>query len=361
MMQRPKMKYICPNQPASEKSNKQIHGLSGVNSFDMSYVHVLRGGLLESRHHVHAAVVRPDGSLLASTGNADFTTFLRSSAKPFQAQVLIPFLERFGLDSSHLAIAMASHGGEAVHTRVVAELMERAGVDPAWLICGIHAPFDAGTRSELRSRGENPSVLHNNCSGKHSGMLAACLALGLPTQGYATVEHPLQTQILEVIQAILETEDVGVAVDGCGVPCYRVALRSAALGFAHLAAPDSLPSRQAGLEIAGDAMREHPYLIAGRGRIDTALMQAVPTAISKIGAEALIGVGITTSSHGPLGIALKIEDGSERARDVAATRILEQLGVIGQRDLLEYRAASILNVAGDAVGTIQPAFDLIWA
>ncbi len=327
----------------------------------MSYVHVLRGGLLESRHRVHAAIVRPDGSLLASTGNPDFTTFLRSSAKPFQAQVLIPFLERFKLDSSHLAIAMASHGGEPVHTRVVAELMERTGVDPAWLICGIHAPFDAGTRNDLRIRNEKPNVLHNNCSGKHSGMLATCLALGLPTQGYATLEHPLQKQIFETVRDILETDDIGVAVDGCGVPCYRVTLQSAALGFAHLAAPASLPGHHAGLGIAANAMRAHPYLIAGRERIDTALMQAVPNAVSKIGAEALIGVGIQTSSHGPLGIALKIEDGGERARDVAITRILEQLGGIGTDDLLTFRAAPILGVAGDAVGAIQPAFDLIWA
>ena len=327
----------------------------------MSYVHVLRGGLLESRHRVHAAVVRPDGSLLASTGNADFTTFLRSSAKPFQAQVLIPFLEHFNLDSSHLAIAMASHGGEPVHTQVVAELMERTGVDPAWLICGIHAPFDSGTRNELRSKNEKPTVLHNNCSGKHSGMLAACLALGLPTQGYATLEHPLQKRILEIMRDILETVDIGVAVDGCGVPCYRVPLHRAALGFAHLAVPASLPSHRAGLEIAASAMQAHPYLIAGRDRIDTALMQAVPNAVSKIGAEALIGVGISSSSHGPLGIALKIEDGGERARDVAITRILEGLGVIGADDLLTFRAAPILGVAGDAVGAIQPAFDLIWA
>lgn len=327
----------------------------------MAYVHVLRGGLLESRHRVHAAVVRPDGSLLASVGSADFTTFLRSSAKPFQAQVLIPFLERFNLNSSHLAIAMASHGGEAVHTQVVAELMERTGVDPAWLICGIHAPFDAQTRNELRVSGEKPNVLHNNCSGKHSGMLAACLALGLPTQGYATLEHPLQKQILEIMQHILETDDIGVAVDGCGVPCYRVPLHRAALGFAHLAAPDSLPSHQSGLEIAANTMQTHPYLIAGRDRIDTALMQAVPSAVSKIGAEALIGVGVHSSSHGPLGIALKIEDGSERARDVAIHRILEELGVIGADELLSYRAAPILGVAGNAVGAIQPAFDLIWA
>jgi L-asparaginase II len=324
----------------------------------MSYVHVLRGGLLESRHRVHAAIVRADGSLLASVGDPNFTTFLRSSAKPFQAQALIPFLEQFNLNDRHLAIAMASHAGEPVHTQTVAELIERAGLEASWLICGVHAPFDAVARNELRARGEKPTVLHNNCSGKHSAMLAVCRAQGWNVHGYAQPDHPLQRQNLETLKRILETDNVQVAVDGCGVPCYRVSLERAALGFARLVAPQG--ARKDGLEVASSAMRAHPYLIAGRERIDTALMQNVPGAVSKIGAEALIGVGIQSSSHGALGIALKIEDGSERARDIAITRVLDELGVTTD-GLTAFRASSVKNVAGDDVGAIQPAFDLTWA
>jgi L-asparaginase II len=325
----------------------------------MAYVHVLRGGLLESRHRVHAAVVRPDGSLLASAGEPGFTTFLRSSAKPFQAQALIPHLERFNLEDRHLAIAIASHAGEPVHVQTVAELIERAGLQASWLICGVHAPFDAKAREDLRARGEKPNVLHNNCSGKHSAMLAVCHAQGLPVNGYAHQDHPLQQQNLETLTQILSTDAVQVAVDGCGVPCYRVSLERAALGFARLVAPQG--THAAGLEMAADAMRAHPYLIAGRERIDTGLMQTVPGAVSKIGAEALIGVGVHSPTHGALGIALKIEDGGERARDVAITRVLEALGVIADGDLRPYRAGVLKNVAGDVVGAVQSAFDLTWA
>jgi L-asparaginase II len=328
----------------------------------MSYVHVLRGGLLESRHRVHAAVVRPDGSLKASVGDARFTTFLRSSAKPFQAQVLIPHLAALNLESRHLAVAMASHAGEDVHVETVRDLQARAGVDAAWLVCGTHAPFDKATREALRARGEKPSVLHNNCSGKHSGMLAACLAKGLPPRGYEQPNHPLQLEIQGVMRRLLGTDDLGVAVDGCGVPCFRAPLMNAALGMARLAQPTSLPELQLGLEVAFEAMREHSYLIAGRGRIDTVLMRCVPGLVSKIGAEAFIGMSLRDSSHGPLGIAVKIEDGNERARDIAVMRILEELGVVtpDHTDLQAFRVEIVKNHARLEVGSVEAAFDLAW-
>ena len=326
-------------------------------------IELSRGGTLECVHFGAVALANRHGKLLAHAGDAHWLTFSRSTLKALQS---LPFMQaqgptQFGFASEQIAMLCASHNGEDSHVAQTQGMLEKAGLTTKALRCGCHVPgiFEAtGTAPPV---GAVYDERHNNCSGKHSGMLAACLALGLPTQGYATLEHPLQKQILEIMQHILETDDIGVAVDGCGVPCYRVPLHRAALGFAHLAASDSLPSHQSGLEIAANTMQTHPYLIAGRDRIDTALMQAVPSAVSKIGAEALIGVGVHSSSHGPLGIALKIEDGSERARDVAIHRILEELGVIGADELLSYRAAPILGVAGNAVGAIQPAFDLIWA
>jgi L-asparaginase II len=329
----------------------------------MSYIHVLRGGLLESRHRVHAAVVRPDGSLVASVGDPNFSSFLRSSAKAFQAQPFIPFLEALNLESRHLAVVMASHAGEDVHVQTVADLQARAGVNPEWLVCGTHAPFDKLSRDALRARGEKPSVLHNNCSGKHSGMLVACLAKGLPTLGYEHPEHPLQQEIQGVMREALSVDELGIGVDGCSVPCFRVPMLNAALGMARLAQPSSLPNHEEGLEVAFQAMRAHPYLIAGRGRIDTVLMQSIAGAVSKIGAEAFIGVGLRESPHGPIGIAVKIEDGSERARDIAVTRVLEQLEVLGHEnvDLQPFRREIVKNHARLEVGELKPAFDLTWA
>ena len=327
----------------------------------MSYVQVLRGGLLESRHRVNAAVVNADGRLLASVGDPYFTSFLRSSAKPFQALTLIPHLEQLGLDSHHLAVAMASHNGEPIHVQTVADLQAKSGVKLEWLVCGTHQPFSAKARAALRAANQKPSVLQHNCSGKHSGMLAACLAKGFPTTGYEQPDHPLQQGIAADIRTLMEQGTLEVAIDGCSVPCYRIPLERVAFGMTRFVAPQAAPSSyQAQLEAAFAAMREHPYLIAGEGRIDTILMEHVPGLISKIGAEAFMVLALRDTRYGAIGIAMKIEDGTERARDVAVLRILEQLGVIAPDDtrFSSFRNTILKNHAGLQVGEINAAFDL---
>ncbi len=327
----------------------------------MGYVQVLRGGLLESRHKVHAAVVNSDGKLIASLGDPHFSSFLRSSAKPFQALSLIPHLEQLGLGSEHLAIAMASHNGEPIHVATVTDLQTKADVKPEWLVCGTHQPFSASARAALRAANQKPNVLQHNCSGKHSGMLAACLAKGLPTTGYALPDHPHQLEIASDIRSLMETDNLEIAVDGCSVPCYRVPLERVALGMTRFAAPETAPKTyQSRLEFAFNAMREHPYLIAGEQRIDTDLMQQVPNLISKIGAEAFMVLAVRDAKHGNLGIAMKIEDGTERARDIAMLRILEQLGIVAQDNaqLSDYRRTVLKNHARLEIGEIKPEFNL---
>ncbi len=327
----------------------------------MGYVQVLRGGLLESRHKVHAAVLNSDGKLIASVGDPHFSSFLRSSAKPFQALTLIPHLEQLRLGFEHLAIAMASHNGEAIHVQTVADLQAKAGVKLEWLVCGTHQPFSASARAALKAANLRPNVLQHNCSGKHSGMLAACLAKGLTTTGYAQPDHPLQQGIANDIRALMETDTLEIAIDGCSVPCYRVPLERVALGMTRFAAPETAPEAyQSRLEQAFNAMREHPYLIAGEQRIDTDLMENIPKLISKIGAEAFMVLAIRDTQHGNLGIAMKIEDGTERARDIAMLRILEQLNVVApdHSQLSSHRNTILKNHAGLLVGEINTAFDL---
>ena len=328
----------------------------------MSYIHVLRGGLLESRHKVHVAVVAEGGRLLASVGNSQFLSFLRSSAKAFQVQPLIPYMAQLGLEAKHLAIAMASHAGDASHVEVVLELLARGCVDSAWLKCGIHTPFDAATRKEMRVIGLKPSVLQNNCSGKHTAMLAACVVKGYPTEGYFLPEHPLQQEIQTIIKTCFGTSQLGIGIDGCSVPCYQVSLEQAALGMARLAEPQRLPEYADGLELAYAAMRAHPHLIAGTNRTDTVLMQSQNNLVSKIGAEAINLMAIRDSKYGNLGIATKIEDGSDRILEVALHRVLTQLGVLSHPEALAAWQAPILkNHAGLEVGQYQAAFDLIYS
>jgi L-asparaginase II len=327
----------------------------------VAYVHVLRGGLLESRHRVHAAVVRPDGSLVASLGDPGFSSYLRSSAKAFQAMPFIPMLEHYGLDSRHLAIAMASHAGEPIHVQTVQEIHDHAGIDPDWLMCGIHAPFNEDARAELRAHNERPSVLHNNCSGKHSGMIAASMARGWGHENYHLLEHPLQQEILVGLGELFNLDHVDTAVDGCSVPCFRVPMHNAALGMARLANPESAPGiYRDRLEIAFQATRAHPLLIAGTGRTDTVLMTHVPGLTSKIGAEAIISLAARETRYGPIGITIKIEDGSERALSVATVAVLGQLGLCDSSDpaFSELAHPITKNVAGLEVGELRAAFEL---
>jgi L-asparaginase II len=323
------------------------------------HIHVLRGGLLESRHRVHAAVVMADGRLLASVGDPNHTSFLRSSAKAFQAQPLIPHLESLGLNDKHLAIALASHAGDATHVETVFEMLQLVGIDSALLRCGIHPPFDAATRKEMRVIGLKPTVLQNNCSGKHTAMLAACLAKNLPLEGYHLPQHPLQQEIVRILEVAFATGEIGIGIDGCSVPCFRVPLHNAALGMARLAQPDSLPEYALGFERAYSAMRAHPHLIAGTGRLDTRLMQSQANLVSKIGAEAYMLLAVRDSQHGNLGIAFKIEDGNERVLGVAVVALLEQMGLLSDAAALtDLRAPIIKNHAGLEVGAYQPAFEV---
>jgi L-asparaginase II len=329
----------------------------------MSYVHVLRGGLLESRHRVHLAAIRPDGSLLASLGDPHFSSFLRSSAKAFQAIPLVPVMEQFNLEPQHLAVAMASHAGEIAHVNTVADFQSRAGINPSWLVCGIHWPFDDVARAALRAKGERPNILHNNCSGKHTGMLAACIARGWPTEGYAKADHPLQLEIVAHIKKLMNLDHLEIGVDGCSVPCFRMPLTNAALGMAKIAAPSQSLEYQEIFETEFAAMRAHPHLIAGTGLIDTLLMTHVPNLASKIGAESFMLVAVKDGPHGPFGLAMKIEDGNERARDVAMLEILAQLGLLERHDA-NFSSLSepiLRNHAQLEVGQIRPAFELQFA
>ncbi len=304
-----------------------------------------RGGTVESIHFGAAAAVDSAGRLLASIGDPHTITFMRSTAKPFQA---LPFFEaggpaHFGLTLKETALTCASHEGTDDHAATARAIQEKAGISETDLQCGTHPPGDRLTRERLLIAGEEPAINRHNCSGKHSGMLAACVLNGWPLDNYLSNEHPLQQGILRAFAEMTNLEPAGVHVglDGCSAPNFAVPLYNAALGFARLADPQGLSEpRAAACRLITRAMTAHPDMIAGRGEFDTCLMEVTGgRMISKGGAEGYQGIGILAGESTPrgIGIALKISDGGARSvsRHAFALEILRQLGLISASELAQ--------------------------
>ena len=326
---------------------------------ELGHVTFTRGGQLESQHTVHAAVVNSDGDLLASCGNPDLLSFPRSSSKPVQALPLA--LAVPDLPQDELAIACASHSGTPEHLAVVLRLLERSGSGVADLRCGTHPPFDTDAAADLIRRGQKPTPLHHNCSGKHAGMLLACERLGWSKDGYTDPAHPLQVQIQELHAELagVPQDAVQAGTDGCSVPAFALPLRGTARIFARLASASGTYAEALG-RIFG-AITTHPFLIAGPGRLDTTLMPLVPGLAAKMGAEAFYGLALQDTPHGPLGVAFKVLDGGERARPHMALALLEALGVPATPEIRELAPATLYNWAGMEVGTVQVHLPLRWA
>ncbi len=321
-------------------------------------VELVRGGQVESRHRGAVAVADAGGRLVAAWGDAGRLVFPRSAVKPLQALPLIETgaADAFGLGAEELALACGSHSGTARHEGLAARWLARLGLDEAALACGAHPPLDADAAAALLRAGAAPSALHNNCSGKHLGILTAARHRREPVQGYLAPDHPAQRRVTAAL-ATMTGHDPGAtgwAVDGCGIPTHAVPLAALATGMARLADARRLPpERRRAVARVTAAMAAHPDLVAGPGRLDTEVMAAAPGVLVKGGAEgvhaaALPGLG--------LGLALKIEDGAGRAAGVALLAALCRLGALdgGARAALAARIEPpLLNVAGRRVGVLR--------
>ena len=335
-------------------------------------VEVRRGAIVESRHRGHVAAVDGEGRFVASLGEPDTVTYLRSSAKTFQAVPLVTSgaADHFGLNDAELAVACGSHGGEDLHADVVAGMLAKIGLDETYLKCGAHDPFDLATAERLRRRGESPGALRNNCSGKHAGMLALALHLGAPPEGYDDPAGPVQQAILRAVSQFsgVPEAEIVVGTDGCSVPAFGVPVRGMALMYARLVAPPADFDREtrAACERLVAAMTAYPELVGGTAeRFDTEVMRAGRgLLVSKIGAEGVYTAGLLPCARWPkgLGLAFKIEDGEDRrSRSTIAVECFRQLNVLdedAQKSLSPYASFPVLNHRGEIVGKIQASFSL---
>lgn len=335
-------------------------------------VEIRRGGIVESRHRGHVVAVDGRGRVVARLGEPETVTYLRSSAKPHQAVPLVASgaADRFGLTPPELAVACGSHSGEPLHEETVAGMLRKIGLGESALKCGAHEPFSREAAEKLRGENSPPRVLQNNCSGKHTGMLALALHLGAPAETYDHADNPVQQAILRTVADFsgVEVGEIARATDGCGVPVFGLPVRAMALMYARLvAAPaefDAGTARACARLVA--AMTGSPEMVGGtRERLDTEMMRATDgRVISKVGAEGVYTVGVLPCDEWPdgLGLALKIEDGEDRrARPTVVIESLRQLGALSEEALAilaPYAAFSVLNHRGDSVGEVRANFEL---
>ena len=332
--------------------------LAAADACAAPLVHVLRDGRVESIHRGHVAVVDAQGNLLAFAGEPRALIFPRSAFKPFQA---LPFVESgayaaSGLGSDALALIAGSHTGTDRHAALAHTILNAAHADESMLRCGVHAPYDEPTAERLRSAHEEPTPVRHNCSGKHAGMMLFARFLGAPLDTYADPSHPVQRQIFDRFASLLGEPwtDPEPAIDGCSAPTPRMPLHTLARSFALLASGrDGDGAPLPALATIRDAMKEHPDLVAGPGRLDTLLMNAIPSAVTKVGAEAVHAIGLVDRG---VGIAIKVEDGSRRGLGPAVVSVLEALGLLGEaerRALAHLAGEELRNAAGLEVGAIR--------
>lgn len=311
--------------------------------------------------------------MIALLGGPQTVTYLRSSAKPFQAIPLIASgaADRFGLSEKEIALACASHNGEPLHVATAAGMLRKIGLDETALKCGVHEPFSAEVVRLMRERHEKPNVLQNNCSGKHAGMLALALHLGAPIETYDRPDNPVQLMIGRCVAQFsgVPLEDIAVGTDGCGAPVFGITVHAMARMYARLVLPPAdfdAETREACRRIVS-AMNTYPEMIGGglSERLDTEIMRAARgRLVSKVGAEGVYTAGVLPCKEWPrgLGLAFKIEDGEDRrARPTVVIEALKQLGVLtgeAYEALKPYASFPVRNHRGEDVGEVCAAFEL---
>ncbi|MCH7581224.1 MAG: asparaginase [Acidobacteria bacterium] len=307
----------------------------------------VRSGLVETTHDGVVAISRPDGSLVAWSGDIDRPFYLRSSAKPFQAYV--SQMSGAGLEPIQLAMAAASHRGLPVHVAIVDSVLARAGLSardlrtpPDWPISGEAA------RHRVRTGERSPRRIWHNCSGKHAGFLRACVAQGWPTDTYLTPEHPLQRRIVAVVSELGEHPVEPLGVDGCGAPVLRTTARAMSLLFARFAAEPAFDEVRA-------VMHRYPALIASNGEGDSLIATAI-NAVAKGGAQGCIGVSVGSR----LGVAAKSWDGLMDVAEVAAVAALDAVDELSRPAAMYLEKVGRPDVVGggEVVGSTESRLEL---
>lgn len=330
---------------------------------DVALAEVTRGGRVESLHHGRIAVMDDTGRVVRALGAIDKPIFPRSTVKALLALPLVETgaADRLGLTDAELALACASHGGEIRHAETAASMLVKAGQGLTCLECGAHWPtYDAAAHA-LAAAGAQPTALHNNCSGKHAGLICLSIDQSLDPAGYIDPAHEAQRQVTEalVMATSVPHNETNRGLDGCSMPTYAIPLAALATGFARFGTGRNFsPGHASAAARLRSAVASDPFMVAGSGRFDTTLMAHFGNRIfCKMGAE---GVMVASLPELGLGVAIKTDDGANRAAEVALAALLLGLGASlwndTDREVLAGLSHQVMkNWNGREVGTLRAA------
>lgn len=320
---------------------------------------VTRSGRVESEHYGQLAIVHADGQVERAFGDIEIATYLRSSSKPFQAIACLDSgaADQFRWTDEDVAVVCSSHSAEPMHLEQIRSLWKRAGLVEDDLKLGPHAPNNEDARDELIRSSKSPTKIHNNCSGKHTGMLSACVVKGWPKDNYLERDHPVQQANLRNVGQLLDMDGANIptGIDGCGVPSFYLPVSKIAQLFAQLATDAKrTPDLHPHVARVSLAMRSHPQLLSGTGHLSDRLGKKLGMrVVGKSGAEGVFGLGIPELG---LGLAVKFSDGSPRAVPAVLCRVLRDYLPDAPWDEIEPAInPPILNTRDAKVGTIEAA------
>ena len=315
---------------------------------------VTRGDLTESIHVIFATVVDDSGGVVYSTGDSNYLTCIRSSLKPFQAAASIKAgaVDDAGFSEDEIALMCASHLGEKIHVNTAKSMLKKLGYTSEAYECGAHPPADISSRHKLIQLGMKPTPLHNNCSGKHAGMLSLAKYLVGEPKGYINPDHPVQKAIRNLLQEYTGIEEIPMEVDGCSAPTSFFTLDTIARLYQILSS-----GKYQELERAYNAMVSYPYNVAGKGHFDTKFIEALRgKGVTKGGGESVRGIAMRDRDGKNLGIALKVLDGNARAMPIATLKLLEHLDLLTKVELSkldEFRKRDRKNCREKKIGQIE--------
>ena len=300
---------------------------------------IYRGDFIESIHVAYAVVVNEKGDVVFASGDPEYITCARSVLKPFQAAATVKSgaTKAVGFIEEELALMCASHNGEEIHVKTAKSMLGKLELTVESYECGTHSPYHKGTRDSLLAQGKEWTALHNNCSGKHAGMLCLARHLEGDITGYTRREHPVQEHIFNYLQSITGLKRIPHSIDGCSAPTPFLSLKTVAGLFQKLVSGND-PT----LDKLFTAMTNHPYIIAGEKRFDTTFNEVMSgRAVTKVGGEAIRGIGIRTDSEKTWGMALKVLDGTQRAAPVVALAVLNHLNLLHDEEKDQLNSFSV--------------------